>query len=148
MRLSSQNLVATVGFGLMAAAATFFVFPSHCQKPFTILLTSVTTEATLDDRYQERTSRRSGITTTSYSVTYSFTADGKTYRGSGAIDQQPSKTMTVTYLPGSPQINGIELKTHAWIDLVFFIVPFVVLVASVLALISHVRSPPAEESTA
>ena len=144
MRLSSQNLVATVGFGLMAAAATYFTFPSHCQKPLAILLTSVTAEATLDDRYQERTSRRSGITTTAYNVSYSFTANGKTFRGSGAIDQQPSKTMTVTYLPGAPETNGLELKTHAWIDLVFFLVPFVVLVVSVLALVSHVRSPPPE----
>jgi hypothetical protein len=148
MRLSSQNLVACVGFALMAAAGTFFAFPSKCLKPLTILTSSVTTEATLDDRYQERTSTRKGITTTAYNVNYTFTVDGKTYRGSSAIDNEPTKTMTVTYVSGQPSINGLDLKTHAWIDLAIFLVPLGVLLASVLALVVHFRSRELEPSVA
>lgn len=139
MRLSSQNLVATVGFALMAAAACLFISSSHFIKPLNVLFFSVTTEATLDDQYQERTSRRKGITTTGYNVSYSFVANGKTYRGASAIDNPPSKIMTVAYLPDQPGINGLDLRTFAWINLVIFLVPLGVLLASILALVAHIR---------
>jgi ABC-type dipeptide/oligopeptide/nickel transport system permease component len=136
MRLSTQNLIAIIGFTIMAAIAVVAAFPSKFQLPLAILTGNATAVATLDDEYLQRTSKRTGTT---YNVHYAFTVNGTEYRGSSGIGEVPTKTMTVTYLVGSPTINGLELTTHAWIDLVIFCVPLGVLVACLGVIWRHWR---------
>jgi hypothetical protein len=136
MPLSNQNLIATIGIGIMAAIGTVLSFPSHCQQPIDILLHHETVEATLDNDYKERISNRTG---TSYQVSYSFVVKGTEYRGNSAISSAPTKTMPVIYWTKSPGRNDIELTSQAWFDLVIFCIPTGALAACLFALWLHWR---------
>lgn len=67
----------------------------------------------LDPDAAERQIRRRR---TRYHVRYSFTVDGRTYRGSDTISQKPTtRQRTVFYEPTDPRDNALSsMKTEAW----------------------------------
>lgn len=140
MRLSPQNVGVCVIFAVLSLVGVCGLFSSHLLKPLRIFNTAVTTEATLDDSYTERTSRRSGDK--SYSVAYTFTVNGTEYRGSSGIGVEPTKTMPVFYVPSDPTINDLDLKGHATIDITIYGVMAATFLGTLAALAWHFGSPP------
>jgi hypothetical protein len=140
MRLSQQNFIGTIGFAILAMIGMALAYQSNLVRPLDLLAHVDSTTATLYNEYTERTSTRRGISTTSYEISYTFEVNGKKYSGRCPIDDTPREQMTVYYDRRDPTTNGMQLCGHAYIDLGFFGVMVVVLLACIGAIILHIRS--------
>jgi hypothetical protein len=137
MKLSRDNRIACAGFCILAVLGIYFAFEPKFLAPLNTLGHLATTTATLDDAYTQTEYR--GIT--GYNVTYAYTVDGRQYHGGSALSEKPASTMSVQYLTNNPATSGMELSSHAWIDLTIFAVPVIVLLIAGLALLLDLRTP-------
>ena len=140
MLLSSQNRIACYGFVLMGAIGTYVAFSPLFLQPIDVLTHLGTTTATLENDYTESKTKEGEIL--QYNISYTYTIDGKEYRGSSATTQAPSPTMTVQYVTNSPDISGMELGKGAYLDLIYFAIVLGVLVAAGVALVLDARGGP------
>jgi hypothetical protein len=146
-RLSAQNTVACFGFVIMSAIGMHFAWDSKCAQPLNILFNAQKARATLNDEYMERQRSQRGIRTTSYQVSYKFTAgDGKEYRGSSVTGDEPDPVMDVWYMPKNPGHNGMELKGHAYIDFGIFAIMAIAFIGSAGALALHFKNGAGAQS--
>ena len=147
MRLSQQNYYGAIGFAVFAVLGMGLTSKSHLLEPLDAITHLESVQASVHDKYMERTNTRRRkfrtSTTTSSQISYEFTVDGKKYTGGDTISGQPEKNMTVYYDRRNPKINGMDLCGRAYFNLGLFGVMILVLLACIGAVVLHHRSESA-----
>lgn len=143
MKLSGDNYMAFCGFALMGAIGLWFAFTPKIITPLRILTDTRTAIAQIAETGSKDSNSRAGINFTSYQFSYTFTVDGTVYSSRNAFDHLPNATEPIMYAPFDPNLNGPELRDHAYIDLGIGGIILAVFAGSIAMLVWHHRSAAA-----
>ncbi len=108
---AGTNRLACIGLAILAGLL-IYAFSFTWRESYDFYSHAVPAQATLDNDYVENTRRHKGVTTTSYTVKYSYSTPAGTFTGSDTISDPPAPTMTVYYHSQRPGASKLEYLGH------------------------------------